>query len=205
MFERYTEKARRAIFFARQEAAQSGSPSIETADLLLGILRETPVLPELLGAIAVIRDEISANRPPGQRIAISADSPLSGDCNQALSGAAQAADREASRAVTPKHLLTGILRLPESLAAKILAVHGIPEERLRAQVCEMGSSERRAFLFDSDGELLCPSCGGEMVCDSLTAARGMAFFQAKCHICAAEYTWKIRFTGGQPATPAPSR
>ena len=39
MFERYTEKARRVIFFARYEASQFGSPCIETEHLLLGLLR----------------------------------------------------------------------------------------------------------------------------------------------------------------------
>jgi ATP-dependent Clp protease ATP-binding subunit ClpC len=41
MFERFTEKARRAIFFARAEAGQFGSPFIEAEDLLLGVLRES--------------------------------------------------------------------------------------------------------------------------------------------------------------------
>jgi ATP-dependent Clp protease ATP-binding subunit ClpC len=36
MFERYTEKARRVIFFARYEASHYGSPEIETEHLLLG-------------------------------------------------------------------------------------------------------------------------------------------------------------------------
>jgi ATP-dependent Clp protease ATP-binding subunit ClpC len=40
MFERYTEGARRAIFFARFEASQYGSQFIETEHLLLGLLRE---------------------------------------------------------------------------------------------------------------------------------------------------------------------
>ena len=40
MFEKYTEKARRVIFFARYEASQFGSPSIETEHLLLGLIRE---------------------------------------------------------------------------------------------------------------------------------------------------------------------
>ncbi len=40
MFERYTEKARRTIFFARYEASLFGSPYIETEHLLLGLLRE---------------------------------------------------------------------------------------------------------------------------------------------------------------------
>jgi len=37
MVERYTEKARRAIFFARQEASNFGSPFMETEHLLLGL------------------------------------------------------------------------------------------------------------------------------------------------------------------------
>ena len=48
MFERYTEKARRVIFFARYEASQFGSPYIETEHLLLGLLREDKALTKFL-------------------------------------------------------------------------------------------------------------------------------------------------------------
>ena len=44
IFERYTEKARRVIFFARYEASQLGAPHIETEHVLLGLLRETAEL-----------------------------------------------------------------------------------------------------------------------------------------------------------------
>ena len=47
MFERYTEKARRVIFFARYEASHYGSPFIETEHLLLGIMREYRELAQL--------------------------------------------------------------------------------------------------------------------------------------------------------------
>ena len=40
MFERYTERARRVIFFARYEATQFGSRTIESEHFLLGLLRE---------------------------------------------------------------------------------------------------------------------------------------------------------------------
>jgi ATP-dependent Clp protease ATP-binding subunit ClpC len=40
MFERYTERARRVLFFGRYEASQLGSVSIETEHLLLGLIRE---------------------------------------------------------------------------------------------------------------------------------------------------------------------
>jgi ATP-dependent Clp protease ATP-binding subunit ClpC len=51
MFELYTEKARRVIFFARYEASQYGSPYIETEYLLLGLLREdSSLVRRFLGA-----------------------------------------------------------------------------------------------------------------------------------------------------------
>ena len=38
MFERYNENARRTLFFARYEASQLGSPSVEAHHLLLGLI-----------------------------------------------------------------------------------------------------------------------------------------------------------------------
>jgi Clp amino terminal domain, pathogenicity island component len=46
VFERYTEKARRTIFFTRYEASRFGSPQIESEHLLLGVLRESHALTE---------------------------------------------------------------------------------------------------------------------------------------------------------------
>ena len=42
MFERFTERARRCIYFARQSAAKYRSQTIETEHLLLGIVHEDP-------------------------------------------------------------------------------------------------------------------------------------------------------------------
>src|SRR5207245_11093102 len=62
VFERYTEKARRVIFFARYEASQYGSPYIETEHLLLGLMREDKALANRFlrqqGSIKSIRNEI---------------------------------------------------------------------------------------------------------------------------------------------------
>jgi len=54
MFERYTEKARRAVFFAPYEASQFGSEYIETEHLLLGTLR---------GDKETVRRKRTSNRP----------------------------------------------------------------------------------------------------------------------------------------------
>jgi ATP-dependent Clp protease ATP-binding subunit ClpC len=59
MFERYTEKARRVIFFARYEASQFGSPYIETEHLLLGLLRvEDSLAARALGLLAVTHGKV---------------------------------------------------------------------------------------------------------------------------------------------------
>src|ERR1039457_3383331 len=65
MFERYTEKARRVIFFARYEASQFGSPYIETEHLLLGLLREDKALTNRFlrshASVESIRKQIEAH------------------------------------------------------------------------------------------------------------------------------------------------
>ena len=64
MFERYTEKARRTIFFGRYEASPFGSPYIESEHLLLGVLRENRSLVNTFlhsyGALETLRKEVEA-------------------------------------------------------------------------------------------------------------------------------------------------
>src|SRR6266567_2504961 len=67
MFERYTEKARRVIFFARYEASQFGSPYIDTEHLLLGLLREekcfaAEILHERGLRLSTIREELARSQ-----------------------------------------------------------------------------------------------------------------------------------------------
>ncbi len=65
MFERYTEKARRTIFFARYEASSFGQPYIEAEHLLLGILREDKALTSRFflqhASVEAIRKQIEGN------------------------------------------------------------------------------------------------------------------------------------------------
>ena len=79
MFERYTEKARRVIFFARYEASQYGSPYIETEHLLLGLLREDKALANRFlrthGSIESIRKEIESRITVRERISTSVEVP----------------------------------------------------------------------------------------------------------------------------------
>ena len=79
MFERYTEKARRVIFFARYEASQFGSPCIETEHLLLGLLREDKALANRFlrssASVESIRKQIEAHTTLREKVSTSVDLP----------------------------------------------------------------------------------------------------------------------------------
>ena len=128
MFERYTEKARRVIFFARYEASQYGSPYIETEHLLLGLMREDKALANRFlrshGSIESIRKEIEPRITIRERISTSVEVPLSQECKRILNFAAEEAERLGHKHVGTEHLLLGILREEKCFGAEILLERG---------------------------------------------------------------------------------
>ena len=89
MFERYTEKARRTIYFARHEASQFGSPRIESEHVLLGLLRESKALCAKLLANSPattdsIRKQIEKHTTFGEKIPTSVDLPITEECRRIL-------------------------------------------------------------------------------------------------------------------------
>ena len=142
MFERFTEKARRVIFFARYEASQFGSRCIETDHLLLGLLREDKEIASRVARSGVstetIRRQIQARTPDREKVPTSVDLPLSEECKRVLSNAAEEADRLSQKQIGSQHLLLGLLREQECPAAQILQQRDFKLESLRA---EFGSTE----------------------------------------------------------------
>jgi ATP-dependent Clp protease ATP-binding subunit ClpC len=124
VFERYTEKARRVIFFARYEACQYGSHYIETEHLLLGLMREDKALANRFlrtsGSIEAIRKEIESRITMRERISTSVDVPLSQECKRILNFAAEEAERLGHKHIGTEHLLLGILREDKCFASEIL-------------------------------------------------------------------------------------
>jgi hypothetical protein len=129
MFEKYTEKARRVIFFARYEASQFGSPYIETEHLLLGLLREDKALTNrFLGshaAVESIRKQIEGRTTIRERVSTSVDLPLSEQCKRVLTYAAEEAERLSHKHIGTEHLLLGLLREEKCFAAQILQECGL--------------------------------------------------------------------------------
>jgi hypothetical protein len=93
MFERYKEKARGLVFFARYEASQFGSPYIETEHLLLGLLREDKALTNRFlrsyASVESIRRNLENYTTVREHVSTSVDLPLSNECKRILAYAAE--------------------------------------------------------------------------------------------------------------------
>lgn len=143
MFERYTEKARRVIFFARYEASQAGTPSIEPAHLLLAIIREAP---QLMSRVSTngsggnsIRQAIESRRAPTrEKIATSVELPLSSETKRILTYAHEESDSLNHRHIGTEHLLLGLLREKGTLEAQVLLEYGVELETLRRDISASG-------------------------------------------------------------------
>jgi ATP-dependent Clp protease ATP-binding subunit ClpC len=131
MFDRFSEKARRVIFFARQEAGEFGSPTIDTEHLLLGILRESP---NLLGFVALstavqtVSDHIRQQCSVRDKIPTNVDLLFSETAKNVLHSSVDEADRLGVPTILLEHVLNGLLREENSLAQKVLAELGVTLE-----------------------------------------------------------------------------
>ncbi len=138
MFERYTEKARRVIFFARYEASQFGSPYIETEHLLLGLLREDKALTNRFlrqhSSVDSIRKQIEGHTTMREKVSTSVDLPLSNECKRVLAYAAEEAERLSHKHIGTEHLLLGLLREEKCFAAEILHERGLKLQTIREEM-----------------------------------------------------------------------
>lgn len=142
MFERYTEGARRTIFFARYEAAQIGSAYIEPEHILLGLLHEDSALfRRLLPDVryeSIHKEVIAHSRlEGGKKPAPSVDLPLSNESKRVLAFGAEEAGRLAHQHIGTEHLLLGLLREEKQAAAKLLQDRGARLSKLRLDISEL--------------------------------------------------------------------
>ena len=145
MFERYTEKARRVIFFARYEASQFGSPYIETEHLLLGLLREDKALTNRFlrsqASVESIRKQIEGHTTMREKVSTSVDLPLSHECKRVLAYAAEEAERLSHKHIGTEHLLLGLLREEKCFAAEILHERGLRLSTIREELTRQHSEK----------------------------------------------------------------
>lgn len=149
MFERYTEKARRVIFFARYEASQYGSPEIDTEHLLLGLIREDKALQRWLPktdpqAMRQRVEDHSTKRPP---TSTAVDLPLTEAAKRVLKYAAVEAERLANRHIGTEHLLLGLLDEGFGFAAGLLREAGADSAEIRLHYAGRQSNPPKPWSF----------------------------------------------------------
>ncbi len=137
MFERYTERSRRVIFFARYEALQYGSPVIAPEHILLGLMREDKTIAArffpLRHALTVdkIRRDVEERIVLRDRIPQSAELHLSPVTKRILFYANEESRQLKNRHIGPEHLLLGLVREEKSVAAEILFGYGLRLQDVR--------------------------------------------------------------------------
>jgi ATP-dependent Clp protease ATP-binding subunit ClpC len=140
MFERYTEQARRALFFARYEASQRGSMSIESEHLLLGLIQKArgpvnAILAHFQVMPLIMLREIDVRAPPKEeRVAPSVEIPFSREVQHVLNGARLEADRLRHPHIGPEHLFLALLIEDQSVAASVLNQQGVTLEAARDHI-----------------------------------------------------------------------
>jgi ATP-dependent Clp protease ATP-binding subunit ClpC len=98
MFNRFTVRARRVLFYARSEVSQLGSSAVEPEHILLGVLDEgnglgSRILARTGVALDDFRSDIVRRLTGREKVSESEDIPLSASCERALLYAAEEADR----------------------------------------------------------------------------------------------------------------
>ena len=138
MVETYTDRAKRVIAQAHQEAIQQGVTTVTPEHLLLSLLHEEPSLLSRLLAWRIspgsIRQQIEeyTDRPEAAR-----SSPaltFSDESQQVLAYAGEEAARRMWPQVGPEHLVLGLLREERSVAAKVLYESGLRLTCVRDEV-----------------------------------------------------------------------
>jgi uncharacterized protein (TIGR03435 family) len=149
MFERYTERARRVLFFARYEASQLGSISIETEHLLLGLIREGKGLTSRIFSKAGIslqdvKKDVEGRTVFQQKVSTAIEIPFSTETKRVLQFAADEADRLLHNYIGTEHLLLALLREERSVAAQILTGRGLRLDAVRQQIADLTSARAAA-------------------------------------------------------------
>ncbi len=142
MWQRLTERARRVVFFAQEEAARWGHHEVGSEHVLLGLLREgdcvaARVLEDRLHiSTRRIRSEVEqhAQRGAGGN---AQDMQLADSAKQVIDMAYAEAKILQTNYIGTEHILLGLARVPDSLGGRILADSGATLERLRPEVQQL--------------------------------------------------------------------
>ncbi|MFA5200007.1 MAG: ATP-dependent Clp protease ATP-binding subunit [Candidatus Omnitrophota bacterium] len=139
MFNRFTERARKVIILAKEEARRFNHDYIGTEHILLGLIREgegvaAAVLQKLDVSLENIRLEIEKLVQPGPTTQIIGDIPFTPRAKKALELAAEEARSLGHNYIGTEHLLLGLIREGEGIASQVLLNLGLDLNSVRNEV-----------------------------------------------------------------------
>jgi ornithine carbamoyltransferase len=141
MWQRFTERARRVVFFAQEESARLGENYVGTEHLLLGLIREedsvsSRILDRMGVSLTRIRADVERQITRGQGN-LGQDMQLTPRVKRVIDLAYEEARELNNNYIGTEHLLLGLIREGDGLAARVLAKVGADLERTRQCVHDM--------------------------------------------------------------------
>ncbi|MBF0479608.1 MAG: ATP-dependent Clp protease ATP-binding subunit [Candidatus Omnitrophica bacterium] len=142
MFNRFTERARKVIVFAKEEAKRFNHDYIGTEHLLLGLIREgegvaAAVLMKMGLDLESIRIEVEKFVQPGPPTQVIGDIPFTPRSKKALELAAEEARALGHNYIGTEHLLLGLVKEGEGMAYRVLLSLGLDLGKLRNEIMEL--------------------------------------------------------------------
>lgn len=145
MWQRFTERARKVVFYAQEEAQKFGEGYVSTEHLLLGLVRESDsvaarVLDKLGVSLGRIRSEVEKQLPRGDARP-SQDMTLTPRAKRVIDLAYDEARNLNNNYIGTEHLLLGLIREGDGLAGRVLAKLGVELERARREVMSLQDND----------------------------------------------------------------
>jgi ATP-dependent Clp protease ATP-binding subunit ClpC len=142
MFNRFTERARKVIVYAKEEARRFNHDYIGTEHLLLGLVREgegvaAAVLQKLGLDLETIRIEVEKLVQPGPQTQVLGDIPFTPRSKKALELSAEEARALGHNYIGTEHLLLGLVKEGEGMAYRVLLNLGLDLGKLRNEVMDL--------------------------------------------------------------------
>ena len=142
MFKRFTERARKVIILAREEADNYRHEYLGTEHILLGVLKDgggiaIAVLQKLGVDPKQLRLELERNLPKSTSGPVEGDIPFTPKAKKVLEYAVEEARLMGHNYIGTEHLLLGIVREKDGLAAKILGSFGVKLQQTREQTINL--------------------------------------------------------------------
>ena len=139
MFERYSELARQAIFFALIEAREAQAAAIDTDHLLVGILVVDPELSAQF-ALEAHKNKFEQSFAAGPSKQDGTNLPVTSDLGEVMRHAVSIADLHNCREIRTEHLFAALLE-GRGQAAKILAAYHIEKQVLSNAISNVDCKE----------------------------------------------------------------